>query len=164
MRKNLCLLCVSGSVYTEAKVSRSMMSYSSHEPTHRPAACILLVADGYLAHHHYVQILTAHPSVLGNRYVLVTVSSVAEVQLETPDEHFDLLIIDLRVAASLELLAGLRARFPHMGMVALAHRQMSTAERQHVAALHAFILDTPVDAAHLRNTVARLIQPTTPGA
>jgi hypothetical protein len=131
-------------------------------PHHEPGYRVLIVARNRHLHHHYVQSLTEPPSVLGSKYVLLTVLPTRVSRLEAVQQHFDLVIAELDPSSEWEFLAHLHTLYPHSRFVVITKGQLLPPQGQICEACGALVIPAPVSPSVLRNSVAYVMRPNRP--
>jgi hypothetical protein len=126
-------------------------------PQHEPGYRVLIVARNRHLHHHYVQSLTEPPSVLGSKYVLLTVTPAMVTRLEAVHQHFDLVVVELDPTSEWEFLAHLHMRYPHSRFLVIVEGQLLPPQGQICEACGALVIPAPASPAVLRSSVACII-------
>jgi hypothetical protein len=126
---------------------------TAQEP--RPDRCVLIVAEAYQSHHRYVQLLTATPSLLGPRYLVVTATR-DDIGRGRGEEHYDLAIVDLREGAGL-CATRLRAEDTAAAMLVLGDSLMDADERSVIALAGGRLIERPLESERFRALVADLL-------
>lgn len=120
-------------------------------PAGKPALPhILIITASRQAHHRFLRELTAAPSILGDHYVVVTMS-LDEISIDA-DEPFTLILIDYDPLLSEHVVDMLRASAPQTPLLVVKH---DDGQATAIRGLQTYEWTT---AAQLRPKVTRILQ------